>query len=122
MNLTVDLTGLTAQQIQGRSLNIRKSEIPLEEIANLCQSWHINKLSLFGSFLREDFTPESDIDILVEFEPGFTPGFFKLYQIEEELSNLFDRRPIDLVTPKFLNHRIRDRILAEAEVCYVAQG
>ncbi|MDJ1174808.1 nucleotidyltransferase family protein [Roseofilum capinflatum] len=100
-------------------MKVKKIDIPIEKIANLCQNWHIHKLSLFGSFLRDDFTPESDIDILVEFEPGFTPGFFKLYQIEEELSDLFDRRQIDLVTLKFLNHRIRDRILAEAEVFYI---
>lgn len=103
-------------------MKVKNIDVPIEKIANLCQNWHIYKLSLFGSFLRDDFTPESDIDILVEFEPGFTPGFFKLYQIEEELSNLFDHHRIDLVTSKFLNHRIRDRILAEAEVCYVAEG
>lgn len=102
-------------------MNLKSLEIPVDKIADLCQRWHIEKLSLFGSFLRDDFTPESDIDILVEFETGLTPGFFKLYQIEAELSNLFNQRRIDLVTPKFLNHRIRDRILAEAEVCYVAK-
>jgi predicted nucleotidyltransferase len=102
-------------------MKIKNFEFSLETITDICQRWHIKKLSLFGSVVRNDFTPESDIDILVEFEPGFTPGFFKLYQIESELSNLFDQRRIDLVTPKFLNHRIRDRILAEAEVCYVAK-
>jgi len=102
-------------------MKVKKIEYSLEKIANICQRWHIEKLSLFGSVLRNDFTPESDIDILVEFESGFTPGFFKLYQIESELSDLFDQRRIDLVTPKFINHRIRDRILAEAEVCYVAK-
>ncbi|PZV08526.1 MAG: nucleotidyltransferase [Leptolyngbya sp.] len=95
-------------------------EIPVDQISDLCKQWHIFKLSLFGSVLRDDFTPTSDVDVLVEFEPGFTPGFFKLYQIQEELSALFDNRPIDLVTPKFLNQRIRDRVLATAEVCYVA--
>lgn len=102
-------------------MNLKSLEIPFDKIADLCQRWHIEKLSLFGSFLRDDFTPESDIDILVEFETGLTPGFFKLYQIEAELSNLFNQRRIDLVTPKFLNHRIRAQILAEAEVCYVAK-
>jgi predicted nucleotidyltransferase len=57
--------------------------------------------------------------MLVEFELGFTPSFFKLDQIQEELSQLFDGRTIDLVTVKSLNHRIRERVLATAEVCYV---
>ncbi|MEO0539019.1 MAG: nucleotidyltransferase family protein [Cyanobacteria bacterium P01_A01_bin.123] len=96
-------------------------KIPEDKISGLCQRWHIHKLSLFGSVLRDDFTADSDIDVLVEFEPGFTPGFLKLYQIQEELSALFDHRMVDLVTLKFLNHRIRDRVLATAEVCYVAE-
>lgn len=99
-------------------MKLKNIKIPKEEISNLCQYWHIQKLSLFGSVLRDDFTPDSDIDILVEFEVGFTPSFFKLYQIQEELSQLFDGRTIDLVTLKSLNHRIRERVLATAEVCY----
>ncbi|MBE9203990.1 nucleotidyltransferase family protein [Synechocystis salina LEGE 06099] len=95
-------------------------EIPVDKISALCQQWHISQLLLFGSVLRDDFTPNSDIDILVEFEPGFTPGFFKLYQIQEQLSSIFDNRSIDLVTPNFLNYRIRNQILATAEVCYAA--
>ncbi|NJN20089.1 MAG: DUF86 domain-containing protein [Leptolyngbya sp. RL_3_1] len=95
--------------------------IPTAKIAVLCQQRHITKLSLFGSVLRDDFTPNSDIDILVEFEAGFTPGFLRLHDIQEELSALLDHRPIDLVTPKFLNHRIRDNVLATAEVCYDAK-
>jgi predicted nucleotidyltransferase len=102
-------------------MKLKNIEIPVEQLSALCQQWHICKLSLFGSVLRDDFTPASDIDVLVEFEAGFTPGFFKLHQIQEELSDLFDNRPIDLVTPKFLNQRIRDRVLATAEVCYVAK-
>ena len=102
-------------------MKLKNVEIPADRISALCQQWHICKLSLFGSVLRDDFTPASDIDVLVEFETGFTPGFFKLHQIQEELSDLFDSRPIDLVTPKFLNQRIRDRVLSTAEVCYVAK-
>ncbi|MDY7013149.1 MAG: nucleotidyltransferase domain-containing protein, partial [Cyanobacteriota bacterium] len=52
--------------------------IPKEELAQFCQRHHIRKLSLFGSVLRDDFSPQSDLDFLVEFEPGKTPGFFKL--------------------------------------------
>lgn len=101
-------------------MKLKNIDIPIDQISILCQQWHIAKLSLFGSVLRDDFTSASDIDVLVEFEPGFTPGFFKLYQIQEELSALFGNRPIDLVTPKFLNQRIRDRVLATAEVYYDA--
>jgi predicted nucleotidyltransferase len=65
--------------------------------------------------LRDDFTPASDVDVLVEFEPGFTPGFLRLYQLQEELSACLDNRSIDLVTFKSLNPRIRDHILETAE-------
>ena len=92
--------------------------IPKQEIALICQKWNIQKLSLFGSVLRDDFTPTSDIDILIEFQTGKTIGFLKLHQLEQELSKIFDGRAIDLVTLKSINHRLRDRILAEAEVYY----
>ncbi len=97
-------------------------DISKEKITHFCQHWHINKLSLFGSVLRDDFRPNSDIDVLVEFQPDHIPGFLKLHQIQEELSTILGQRSIDLVTPKFLNHRIRDHILAEAEVYYDAEG
>ena len=97
-------------------------DIPKEAIAHFCQHWHITKLSLFGSVLRDDFRPDSDIDVLVEFQPAHIPGFLKLHRIQEELSTLLGNRKIDLVTPKFLNHRIRDRILSEAEVYYDGEG
>ena len=92
--------------------------IPKQKIALICQKWNIQKLSLFGSVLRDDFTPTSDIDILIEFQTGKTIGFLKLHQLEQELSKIFDGRVIDLVTLKSINHRLRDRILAEAEVYY----
>ena len=92
--------------------------IDREEIAEFCRKHHIRKLSLFGSVLREDFRPDSDVDVLVEFEPGHVPGFIWLYFIEEELSVLLRNRKVDLITPKFLNSRIKSRVLAEAEVCY----
>ena len=99
------------------------STIPIdhESLSRFCRSHHISKLAVFGSVLRDDFNPESDIDFLVEFEPGHTPGFLRLYDIEQELSDLVGGRRVDMVTPKFLNHRIRDRVLGEAEVQY-AQG
>lgn len=102
-------------------MKLKNIQVPTDELSVLCQRWHIDQLSLFGSVLRDDFTADSDIDVLVEFEPGFTPGFLKLHQIQEELSTLLENRTIDLVTLKALNHRIRDRVLATAEVCYVAK-
>lgn len=96
-------------------------EIPLLQIKQLCQKHHINKFALFGSVLRNDFNSDSDIDVLVEFQAEHTPGFIKLHQIQSEISQLFNDREIDLVTPKFLNYQIKDKILAEMEVYYVAE-
>lgn len=104
------------------TMKVKNLKIPIAQIKELCQLYHINKFALFGSVLRNDFTANSDIDVLVEFQPGHTPGFIKLHQIQEEISQLFGGRKIDLVTPKFLNYQIRDQILDEMEVCYVAKG
>ena len=93
-------------------------EISKEKIANFCRHWHITKLSLFCSLLRDDFRPNSDIDILVEFQPEHIPGFLKLHQIQEELSALFGNWQIELVTPKCLNHRICDRTLSKRRIIY----
>ena len=89
-----------------------------EEIAGFCRRNHICRLALFGSVLRDDFGPDSDIDVLVEFESGHVPGL-AFIRLEQELSGLLGRR-VDLVTPKFLNERIRDRVLNDAEVQYAA--
>lgn len=93
-------------------------EIPKVEIAQFCQRHHIRKLSLFGSVLRDDFTPESDIDFLVEFEPKKTPSLFKIVSMEMELSELLKGRKIDLRTPNELSIYFRDRVMAEALVQY----
>lgn len=94
--------------------------VPSEKIAELCKQYHIRRLALFGSVLREDFRPDSDIDILVEFEPGHTPGF-AFIDIQDKLSDLFGRT-IDLNTPQDLSRYFRDRVLAEAEVYYDQPG
>ena len=94
-------------------------EIPHERIAEYCRRHHIRKLSLFGSVLRDDFGPNSDIDVLVEFEPGHVPGY-KLVTMQDELSDLFGGHPVDLVIAKSVIPRLRDRVLAEAEVQYRA--
>jgi predicted nucleotidyltransferase len=90
-------------------------DVPKGKIVDFCRKHHIRKLALFGSVLREDFRPDSDVDVLVEFEPGQVVGL-RLIRIEEELSQLLGGYKVDLVTPKFLNRRIRDRVLAAAEV------
>jgi len=88
-----------------------------EKIADFCRRNHIRLLALFGSVLREDFGPDSDIDVLVEFEAGRVPGL-AFIRLEQDLSTLLGGRRVDLVTPKFLNERIRGRVLADAEVQY----
>ncbi len=90
---------------------------PQEKIAQFCRKHHIKKLSFFGSVLRDDFRPDSDIDVLVEFEKGHTPGF-ALINIQDELSELLGGRKVDLVTLKFLNRRIRDSVEKNAKVAY----
>ncbi len=93
--------------------------IPKEQIAGFCRRHHIKKLALFGSVLRDDFRPDSDIDVLVEFEPGRGPGFFGLFDMQEELSGLFGGRKVDLRTPQELSRYFRDDVVAHAEVQYV---
>ena len=95
--------------------------IPRREVAEFCQRHHIKKLSLFGSVLREDFRPDSDIDVLVEFEPGRTPGFLGLAAMEFELSKLFGGRRVDMRTAEELSRYFRQDVVREAEVQF-AQG
>jgi predicted nucleotidyltransferase len=92
-------------------------EIPQDKIADFCRRHHIRRLALFGSVLREDFQPDSDIDVLVEFESEHIPGF-EFIGIEDELSKLFGRK-VELHTPKFLSRYFRDKVQAEAETQYV---
>lgn len=89
-----------------------------EKLAELCRRYHVRRIAVFGSALREDFRPDSDIDILVEFEAGHVPGF-AFSRLQEELSKLFGR-PVDLHTPGFLSRYFRDEVLREARDLYVA--
>ncbi|MBM3125777.1 MAG: nucleotidyltransferase family protein [Chloroflexi bacterium] len=100
-------------------MNRLKDKILDKQIVELCKRRHIRRLAFFGSILREDFGPDSDVDVLVEFEDGHTPGY-ALIDIQEELSSILGGRKVDLVTPKFLNHRIKDKVLKQARVAYVA--
>ena len=90
-----------------------------ETITTFCRKHHIRRLALFGSVLRDDFGPESDVDVLVEFEPGTRVGMIRLAGMEIELGELLGRK-VDLNTPGFLSEHYRQRILAEAEVQYDA--
>jgi hypothetical protein len=89
-----------------------------QRVAQFCQQNGVRRLAVFGSALRQDFGPESDIDVLVEFEPGRTPGL-TFFCMQDELSRLFDR-PVDLHTPASLSRYFRRQVLAEAEDQYVA--
>jgi predicted nucleotidyltransferase len=94
--------------------------IPREKLAEFCRKHHIRKLSLFGSVLRPDFGPGSDVDVLVEFEPDSRAGFFELYNMEQEFGRLIKREKVDLNTPGSLSKYFRDEVIAKAEVLYDA--
>ena len=95
-----------------------KVKIPPEALADFCRHNHIRRLALFGSVLREDFGPDSDVDVLVEFEPRARVGLFELYDMEQELSALLGGRKVDMNTPKSLSKYFRDDVLAQAQVQY----
>jgi uncharacterized protein len=99
-----------------------RAKIPVdrEQLAALCRRNGIRRLALFGSVLRDDFRPDSDVDVLIDFQPGVSVGF-RIFDIEDELSRLFGGHHVDLVREKYLNRRLRDRVLADAETEY-AEG
>ena len=105
---------------QDKSMIEDKLRIPRNKLAAFCRRNHIRKMSLFGSALREDFGPESDVDILVEFEPGQSVGLIRLAGMEIELSDMLGRK-VDLRTPGDLSRYFRQEILDSAEVQY-AEG
>ena len=88
-----------------------------EALDALCRRWHIQRLSVFGSALRDDFGPDSDVDVLVEFEPEHTPGW-EIVDIGEELSSVLGGRYADIVNPKYLHPLIKDQVLQDAVVLY----
>ena len=89
-----------------------------EQIRAFCETHGISRLSLFGSVLTDQFGPESDIDILVDFLPDRAPGFFGLAELETGLTELFGHRKIDLRTPQDLSRHFREKVVATAEVQY----
>lgn len=93
-------------------------DIPCQQITEFCRRNHISKLSLFGSVLRSDFGPDSDVDMLVEFMPEQCPGFFGLAGMEIELTELLGRK-VGLQTPEELSRYFRQNVLDSAQVLYV---
>ena len=98
-------------------MNSERISITEEQIVDFCQRNHIRKFAFYGSVLRDDFRPDSDIDVLVEFEPKQPIGLMEVVRIERRLSELMGRK-IDLRTPKDLSKYFRDEVVARAEVQY----
>jgi hypothetical protein len=93
-------------------------DIPHDRIATFCQQHHVRKLALFGSVLGDDFRPDSDVDVLVDFEPEHVPGLFGLARMERELTAIIGRK-VDLRTPSELSRYFRQAVVAQAQVQYV---
>jgi len=93
-------------------------EISSERIAEFCTRHRIRPLALFGSVLRPDFQPESDVDVLVEFDLGAAVGFFGLARLERELSTILGGRRVDLRTPLDLSKYFRDSVIGEAYIIH----
>jgi uncharacterized protein len=102
-------------------MTITAIDLPLEKIAEFCHQWQVTELALFGSVLRDDFRPDSDIDVMVQFHPEAHPTFSTLDQMEAELKTIFDR-DIDLITRQGIeasrNYLRRHEILSSAQVIY----
>ena len=92
-------------------------DIPHDQLAAICQRYHVRDLSLFGSVLRDDFRDDSDVDVLVEFEPEAPIGLLDYIALQEELAVLLQRN-VDLVSKRGLKRVIRDRVLASSRVVY----
>jgi hypothetical protein len=94
-------------------------EVDRESIARLCRRCAVRRLSFFGSVVRDDFGPDSDVDVLVEFEPDANVGLFEFVDLQRDLSELIGRA-VDLHTPASLSHFFRDKVVSTAEVAYAA--
>jgi hypothetical protein len=93
--------------------------LPGRQLSNLCRRYHVRRLALFGSVLRDDFRPDSDVDVLVAFEAGTHVGFLALSRLQRELSELI-QRPVDLVPMDGLKAVIRESVLSSAQDVYAA--
>ncbi|MGQ9575634.1 MAG: nucleotidyltransferase family protein [Thermoguttaceae bacterium] len=97
-----------------------KVSVPQDALAAFCRTHGIRRLGIFGSALREDCRPDSDLDVLVEFDPAHIPTLFDIAGMEQELSEIIGGRKVDLRTPEDLSRYFRDQVLAEIEVLYAA--
>ena len=97
---------------------LETSSLDEAKLRDICRRYPIRRLALFGSILREDFRNDSDVDVLVEWKPDSVVGF-RVFELERELSELLGNRRIDLVNAKYLNPRLRGRILGSAKDLYV---
>jgi len=100
---------------------VKEVAISKQAVMAFCHKYHIRKLSLFGSILRSDFRPSSDVDVLVEFQRGHTPHLITLGQMQDELSDLWGR-PVDLKTAGFLSRHFRQQVVDTAQTIYECQG
>jgi len=100
---------------------IARIHAPAKRIEEFCRNNHVKKLALFGSVQRDDFRSDSDIDVLVEFEPGKVPGLLGLARMERELSAIFGDRPVDIRTAEDLSPYFRNEVVESAEIQY-AEG
>ena len=111
------LMGAIAGVRSSRPMSLKLS-VNQKRLAEFCRQSGARRLAVFGSALRDDFRPDSDVDVLIEFEPGRTPGL-RFFWMQEELSRLFGRT-VDLHTPASLSRAFRSQVLSEAEDQYVA--
>jgi uncharacterized protein len=94
-------------------------KVDRDKLAEFCRRRNVDRLSVFGSRVRGTAGPASDVDVLVTFKPGKTPGFFTIFKMEEELSDLFGGLKVDVRTPEDLSRHFRDEVIEYAEVQYV---
>ena len=102
-------------------MKLKNIELPIEQIKEFCDRWQITEFALFGSVLRDDFRPDSDIDVMVQFHSDAHPTFLSLDEMQEELKTIF-KRDVDLVTRKGIetsrNYLRRKAILSSTQVIY----
>jgi hypothetical protein len=102
-------------------MKVGQIEVPMDAIRAFCEKWKLDELSLFGSVLRDDFRPESDVDVLIHFAPGGEMTFESFFEMRDELSAIFEGRSIDLVQRQLVKNPFRRYdILTTRQVVYAA--
>ncbi len=109
---------MSTQDSVSKEVILERFKLSPEQIESFCRKHHIDRLALFGSVLREDFTTDSDIDVLVEFDPDHIPGLITLAGMEIELSELIGGRRVDMNTPLGISRYYRDEVVSAAEILY----